>query len=355
MVENNKEVLVKVSNLKTYFPVRKGVFKKVVGHVKAVDDVSLEIHKGETLGVVGESGCGKTTLGKTILQLYKPTEGSVEYKFEDGEKDLVKMTHKELDDARKKLQIVFQDPYSSLNPAFTIFGSLEEPLIKFGVKSKEERRKIVGDILEQVNMPREYMTRYPNEFSGGQRQRIGIARALLVNPELIVCDEAVSALDVSIQAQVLKLLKQIQKERNLTYIFITHDLSVVEYISDRICVMYLGKVVELANTEDLFKNTIHPYTKALLSAIPIAELSKKKKRIPLIGDVPSPVNPPKGCPFHPRCEFCHENCKTDVPELRKFNFGDGDHFVSCHYAEEILKNIETGRKMVKEMQEEKKA
>lgn len=337
-MKNKHDILVTVSNLKSWFPVKKGVFKRTVGYVKAVDDVNLSVYRGETLGIVGESGCGKTTLGKTILQLQKPHSGQVEYAFEEGVKDLVQMTDKELDEARKKLQIVFQDPYSSLNPAFTIYGSLSDPLKKMGVKTKVERQKIIGDLLEAVNMPRDYMTRYPNEFSGGQRQRIGIARALSVNPELIVCDEAVSALDVSIQAQVLKLLKKLQKERNLTYLFITHDMSVVEYISDRVAVMYLGKVVELAETDDLFAHTIHPYTKALLSAIPSADLSKKRKRIPLQGDVPSPVNPPSGCPFHPRCSMCKNKCKTDIPQLRSFDFSGKEHFVSCHYAEEFIRS-----------------
>ena len=258
MENKEKEVLLKVRNARTYFPIKKGLLKKTVGHVKAVDDISLDVYKGETLGLVGESGCGKTTLGKSILQLVPITDGSMEYKFEDGYKNLRTLSRKEIDNARKKIQIVFQDPYSSLNPAFTIFGSLEDPLIKFGVKKKEDRVKIIGDLLEAVNLPRDYMTRYPNEFSGGQRQRIGIARALSVNPELIICDEAVSALDVSIQAQVLKLLNQLKEERDLTYIFITHDLSVVEYLADRIAVMYLGRVVELTTSEELFANTLHP-------------------------------------------------------------------------------------------------
>lgn len=336
-MENNRELLLKVSGLETHFPVKKGVFKRTVGYVRAVDGVDLEVYRGETLGIVGESGCGKTTLGKSILQLYRPTSGSVEYTFPEGKKDLMKLGHKALDEARRKLQIVFQDPYSSLNPAFTIFGSFVDPLNKFGVKKRSDQEKLVGDLLEAVNLPRDYMTRYPNEFSGGQRQRIGIARALSVNPELIVCDEAVSALDVSIQAQVLKLLKKLQDERNLTYLFITHDLSVVEYVSDRIAVMYLGKVVELATTDELFRNTLHPYTCALLSAIPVADISKKRKRIPLQGDVPSPVNPPSGCPFHPRCPKCKEKCTVDIPKLTAYQIGKEEHFVSCHFAMEMMK------------------
>ncbi len=327
-----REVLLRVEGIKTHFPIRKGVVKRVVGHVKAVDDVSLDIYKGEILGVVGESGCGKTTLGKSILSLIKPTGGKVTYCGDGQSLELPSKDKAVQDEMRKKLQIVFQDPYASLNPAFTIFGSMEEPLKKYGLKSKKDREKKVAELLEAVNMPAEYMTRYPNEFSGGQRQRIGIARALSVDPEFIVCDEAVSALDVSIQAQVLQLLKELRDKFNLTYMFITHDLSVVEYISDRIVVMYLGKIVELADTEDLFSNTQHPYTKALLSAIPVADITKVKKRTPLQGDVPSPANPPSGCPFHPRCPSCTAKCKTDVPPLRNIGTEEKAHFVSCHLA-----------------------
>ena len=332
----NKEVLLKVRNAKTYFPIKKGVLKRTVGFVKAVDDINLDVYKGETLGLVGESGCGKSTLGKSILQLVPVTEGSMEYHFEDGWKDLRKLSRAELDNARKKIQIVFQDPYSSLNPAFTIYGSLEDPLIKFGMKDKKERIEKIGSLLEDVNLPRDYMTRYPNEFSGGQRQRIGIARALSVDPELIICDEAVSALDVSIQAQVLKLLNKLKEERNLTYIFITHDLSVVEYLADRIAVMYLGRIVELTTSEELFANTLHPYTKALLSAIPIADPTKKRKRIPLQGDVPSPANPPSGCTFHPRCPDCMEKCRSERPVLEEYVIDGVSHFVSCHKVKEEI-------------------
>lgn len=330
----NKEVLLELRDVKTYFPVQKGVLKRTAGYVKAVDGVSIDIYRGETIGLVGESGCGKTTLGKTILQLIKPTSGEINYQFQDGKKDLIKLTSKELDLAREKLQIVFQDPYSSLNPAFTIFGQLEDPLRKFGVKSRKERRQIIGDLLEAVNMNRDYMDRYPNEFSGGQRQRIGIARALSVGPELIICDEAVSALDVSIQAQVLQLLQKLKEERRLTYIFITHDLSVVEYISDRIAVMYLGQIVELAYAEQLYRHTMHPYTKALLSAIPVADVQHKKRRIVLDGDVPSPVNKPPGCAFHPRCPLATERCRKEAPALKKYLIDDKEHYVSCHLVDE---------------------
>ncbi|PUU91165.1 oligopeptide transport system ATP-binding protein [Halanaerobium congolense] len=326
----NKEVLLELRDLKTYFPVQKGVFKRTVAHVKAVDGVSINIYKGETLGLVGESGCGKTTLGKTILQLVKATAGEAIYNFDGEKKDLNKLSDKEMMKARKKLQIVFQDPHSSLNPAFTIFGSLQDPLKQFGVKSKAERKKIIGDLLEAVNLRREYMNRYPHEFSGGQRQRIGIARALSVEPELIVCDEAVSALDVSIQAQVLKLLQDLKEERNLTYLFITHDLSVVEYISDRIAVMYLGKIVELADSDDLYNNTLHPYTEALLSAIPVADLDHKSERIILEGNVPSPVDPPSGCPFHPRCPKKIAKCSKVIPELKKYEIDGREHYAACH-------------------------
>ena len=279
-----KKEILKLRDVKVYFPVKAGVFNRTVGHVMAVDGVDLDIYRGEVLGLAGESGCGKTTLGKAILRLVEPTNGEVTYvSKEDDETELTSLEKKDMDPFRKKLQIVFQDPHSSLNPSCTIFGSLQDPLKKFGVNSKEERRKIIGDLLEAVNMRREYMDRYPHEFSGGQRQRIGIVRALCLDPELIVCDEAVSALDVSIQAQVLQLLMQLKKDNNLTYLFITHDLSVTEYLCDRIAVMYLGRIVELCDSEDLYKNTLHPYSEALISAIPVADLDKKTKRIVLEG------------------------------------------------------------------------
>lgn len=332
---DDAEPILKLRGVETHFAVRKGVFQKVAGHVKAVDGINLDVMRGEVLGVVGESGCGKTTLGKSILQLVRPTGGEIIYN--DGGRDvgLRNLSDEEMQPYRKKLQIVFQDPHSSLNPAFTIFGSLQDPLKRYGIKSRKERRKIIGDLLEAVNLRREYMDRYPHEFSGGQRQRIGIARALCVEPELIVCDEAVSALDVSIQAQVLELLMKLKKERNLTYIFITHDLSVTEYLCDRIAVMYLGRIVELARTEDLYANTLHPYTQALLSAIPVADLDKKSHRVVLEGDVPSPLNPPSGCAFHPRCRYATDVCKKEVPELKTFGNGPSEHFAACHRIGEI--------------------
>jgi len=328
------EPILKLRDLKTYFPVRAGVFKTVVGHVKAVDGVDLDVLRGEVLGLVGESGCGKTTLGKSILQLVRPTDGAVIYDNNGAEVELRGLSDDQLVPYRKQLQIVFQDPHSSLNPSFTIFGSLEDPLKQYGVKSKAERRRIIGDLLEAVNMRREYMDRYPHEFSGGQRQRIGIARALCVGPEIVVCDEAVSALDVSVQAQVLKLLMDLKVERNLTYVFITHDLSVTEYLCDRIAVMYLGRIVELGDTADIYADTLHPYTEALLSAIPVADLDRKSKRIVLEGDVPSPVNPPSGCPFHPRCPKAVARCSTDVPELKRHTRNGRDHFAACHLVDD---------------------
>ncbi len=329
----NKEILLELRGVKTFFPIRSGFFNKITDHVKAVNDIDLDIYRGETLGLVGESGCGKTTLGKSIIQLVHATDGTMMYDFGEsggGKKDLRKLSKEDEQMLHKRAQIVFQDPYSSLNPSFTIFQSLADPLRHFGVKDKEEQRKIIGDILEAVNMRREYMDRYPHEFSGGQRQRIGIARALCVNPEMVVCDEAVSALDVSIQAQVLNLLMKLKEERNLTYIFITHNLSVVEYISDRIAVMYLGKIVELADTEQIFDNTMLPYTEALLSAIPIVDPDHKHSRIVLEGDVPNPVRPPDGCLFHPRCKKCMEICKKERPKLIKHTVEGKDHFCACH-------------------------
>lgn len=337
----SKVELLKIKNLKTYFPIKEGFFGKVTKNVQAVNDISLTIYKGETLGLVGESGCGKTTLGKTIVGLYNATDGEMQYNFDGTYKDLSKLDKEEKDLARRRIQIVFQDPHSSLNPSFTIYQSLSDPLKKFGIKTKEGRREIIGNLLEAVNMRREYMDRYPHEFSGGQRQRIGIARALCINPELVICDEAVSALDVSIQAQVLNLLKDLKDTLGLTYVFITHDLSVVEYISDRIAVMYLGRIVELSDAEQLYKYPIHPYTKALLSAIPVIDEKRDRKRILLEGDVPSPVSPPSGCHFHGRCKQCEEICKTEVPKPVLFEIDGFEHSVACHFAQrnyEALKN-----------------
>ena len=331
-MSENKEVLVELRGVKTFFPIRGGLMNKVKDHVKAVNDINLDIYRGETLGLVGESGCGKTTLGKSIIQLVKSTDGTMMYDFggDVGKLDLRKLDKEGEKLLHQKLQIVFQDPYSSLNPSFTIFQSLADPLRQFGVKDPAEQRRMIGEIMEAVNMRPEYMDRYPHEFSGGQRQRIGIARALLVDPELIVCDEAVSALDVSIQAQVLNLLLKLKEERNLTYIFITHNLSVVEYISDRIAVMYLGRIVELSTTEEIFTNTMHPYTEALLSAIPVVDPGNKHSRIVLEGDVPNPVNPPSGCHFHPRCKKCMEICKQQQPELKKHMVNGVEHYCACH-------------------------
>ena len=328
---SERKPIITVKGLKTHFPV-KGT-KKVV---RAVDGVDLVIYEGETLGVVGESGCGKTTLGKTILQLIRPTGGEVIYEFEDGPADLCKMNYRQLDKARREMQIVFQDPQSSLNPSFTVYQSMSDPLKKFGLKTKAERRQRVGDLLEEVNMQREYMDRYPSEFSGGQRQRIGIARALSINPKVVVCDEAVSALDVSIQAQVLNLMNDLKRERGLTYIFISHDMSVIEYISDRIVVMYLGKIMEISDAETLYKKPVHPYTQALLSAIPVADIDHQKERILLEGDVPSPINVPNGCRFHTRCQHCQQICKEKEPELKTYIEDGKEHMVACHFSDKAF-------------------
>ena len=328
---SERKPIITVKGLKTHFPV-KGT-KKVV---RAVDGVDLVIYEGETVGVVGESGCGKTTLGKTILQLIRPTGGEVIYEFEDGPADLCKMNYRQLDKARREMQIVFQDPQSSLNPSFTVYQSMSDPLKKFGLKTKAERRQRVGDLLEEVNMQREYMDRYPSEFSGGQRQRIGIARALSINPRVVVCDEAVSALDVSIQAQVLNLMNDLKRDRNLTYIFISHDMSVIEYISDRIVVMYLGKIMEISDAEELYKKPVHPYTQALLSAIPVADIDHQKERILLEGDVPSPINVPSGCRFHTRCQHCQQICKEKEPELKTYIENGKEHMVACHFSDKAF-------------------
>ncbi|WP_409340856.1 ABC transporter ATP-binding protein [Paenibacillus sp. MBLB4367] len=333
--EIEDDILLDIRNMKKYYPVYKGLLKKVVGQVKAVDNVSLFVRKGETLGLVGESGCGKSTLGKCIVRLQSPTSGEMLYRLGDGGmRDILALDKKESFDVRKKIQIVFQDPYSSLNPVKTIYESFDEPLRLHRMGTKAERKEIVERLLESVNLRADYMYRYPHEFSGGQRQRICIARALCIKPDLIVCDEPVSALDVSIQAQVLNLMKDLQQQMKLTYLFIAHDLSVVEYMSDRIAVMYLGQVVELADSTSLYVKPQHPYTQALLSAVPTPEPGLKKERIVLKGDVPSPIDPPKGCRFHPRCEKCIDICRVEAPAFRKVA-GTKDHYAACHLVDTV--------------------
>ncbi len=329
-----QEHLLEISHLKKYFPIKQGLLSKVVGHVKAVNDVTLTIRKGETLGLVGESGCGKTTVGRSILRLIEPTEGSV--KFEGRE--ITKLPTSEMRHLRREMQIIFQDPYSSLNPRITIGGMLSE-IIKFhGLrKSAGEVQSRVEELLEVVGLRPEYARRYPHEFSGGQRQRIGIARALSVEPKFIVCDEPVSALDVSIQSQVINLLEDLQKNFNLTYLFIAHDLSVVKHISDRVAVMYLGEIVETAPAKELYANPKHPYTQALLSAVPLPDPRHQQQRIILTGDVPSPANLPSGCHFHPRCPKAMPECRTIHPVL-----GDdgANHLTRCLlYPESVPKDV----------------
>jgi oligopeptide/dipeptide ABC transporter ATP-binding protein len=322
-LRNAPDLLV-VKNLQTWFPIRKGFFSKIVGYVKAVDDVSFTIKKGETLGLVGESGCGKTTTGRSILRLIEPTGGTVMF---DG-KDITKMPKDDLRKLRKDMQIIFQDPFSSLNPRLTIGQMLREVLEVHEIAKGDEAQKQVGDLLEIVGLRKQYYNRYPHEFSGGQRQRIGIARALAVKPKFIVCDEPVSALDVSIQSQIINLLMDLQKEFGLTYLFISHSLSVVEHISDRVAVMYLGKIAEIADYKDLYDNPKHPYTEALLSAAPEPDPKKKKQRIILTGDIPSPAKVPTGCYFHPRCPKVQEACKTTTPQLASLD-SNPTHEVSC--------------------------
>ncbi|EHS54891.1 dipeptide ABC transporter ATP-binding protein [Paenibacillus kribbensis] len=319
------EPLIQVEGLKKYFPITGGVFQRTVGYVKAVDDVSFDIHKGESFGLVGESGCGKSTIGRTILRLMDKTDGSVRYKGED----LHGLSKERIRALRPKLQIVFQDPFSSLNPRIKVGEAIGEALLDHGLIDRSELRKKVNETLNICGLSSYHYDRYPHEFSGGQRQRIGIARALILNPDFIVADEPVSALDVSIQAQIINLLSDLQQERQLTYLFISHDLSVVEHLCSRIGVMYLGSMVELASKEELFRNPLHPYTKALLSAVPIPDPTVKRQRIVLKGDIPSPANPPSGCKFHTRCPMAEARCKTEAPVYR--DAGD-QHFVACHFA-----------------------
>lgn len=329
MEEKNteKEPLIRVENLKKNYPIRGGVITHTTGYVHSVDGVSFSIAEGETLGLVGESGCGKSTVGRQLVGLEKPTGGRL---FYHG-KDMEKLSGKEKKSVRTQLQMVFQDPYSSLNPRKHIYEILSQPMLYHGISNKETVHRDVDRLLDMVGLPKHVLGRYPHEFSGGQRQRICIARALALNPEFIVCDEPVSALDVSIQAQIINLLKNLQKKYNLTYLFISHDLSVVEYISDTVGVMYLGNLVEYGATEDIFRNPLHPYTKALFSAIPVPDPTVKMERIVLEGSIPSPANPPAGCKFHTRCANCMEKCKTEVPQQREIEPG---HYVVCHLYDE---------------------
>lgn len=329
MAEKKQEVLLEVKNLKKYFTINSGLFGGNTEYVKAVDDISFTINKGETLGLVGESGCGKSTTGRTLIRLYDVTGGEIVF---DGA-EIGQMTEAELKPYRKKIQMIFQDPYASLNSRMTVADIIGEPLDIHGIASGEARQERIYELLHTVGLSKDHASRYPHEFSGGQRQRIGIARALAVNPDFIICDEPISALDVSIQAQVVNMLEDLQKEYGLTYLFIAHDLSMVKHISDRIGVMYLGKMAEIADSAKLYEEPKHPYTQALLSAIPIPdpEVTRKTERIILEGDVPSPLNPPSGCRFRTRCRYAMDRCSTEEPQLQ--DTGDG-HMVACHLMDE---------------------
>ncbi len=338
MPSDQEHVLLDVKNLKKYFPIRRGFFKKVVGHVKAVDGVSFFIKKGETFGLVGESGCGKTTTGRTILRLLEPTAGEITFNYDGKSVRVDELDNEAMRALRRHMQIVFQDPYSSLNPRLTIKQIVGEPLIVNEMTSKDELADRVAQLLRAVGMRPEYLDRYPHAFSGGQRQRIGIARALALNPKLIVCDEPVSALDVSIQAQALNLLEDLQDDFDLTYLFVAHDLSVIKHISDRVAVMYVGKLVEMAETDALYVTPKHPYTEALMAAVPRPDPRARKERKVLEGEVANPANPPPGCYFHPRCPYSQAICEQEEPPFRDLGNDLGSasgHWVACHFAEEL--------------------
>lgn len=322
-METKNDRLLEVKGLKKYFPITGGLLRKIVGYVKAVDGVDLFIKRAETLGLVGESGCGKSTLGRAILRLIDATEGEITY----NDQNILELTKEEMRELRKKMQIIFQDPYASLNPRMTVGDIVGEPMDIFGIAKGREKEEKILELLNIVGLDVQHIRRYPHEFSGGQRQRIGIARALAVNPEIIICDEPVSALDVSVRSQVLNLMQELQQKFQLTYLFISHDLSVVKHISDRICVMYLGKIVEVSEKNELYSNPLHPYTKALLSAIPIPDPEAKRERIILEGDVPTPINPPTGCRFHTRCQYAMPICSRQEPILKDTG---NEHFVACH-------------------------
>lgn len=332
--ENGKEILIQVKNLKKHFPILRGILRRQVGAVQAVDSITFNIYKGETLGLVGESGCGKSTAGRAILQLLKPTDGQVFYQ----DKELTNLSKSEMRKIRRDMQIIFQDPFASLNPRMTVGSIIGEPLQIHKIGDSISRKERVRELLEIVGLNPFYINRYPHEFSGGQRQRIGIARALATNPSFIVADEPISALDVSIQAQVVNLLDDLKDELNLTYLFIAHDLSMVRYISDRVAVMYLGRIVELSDQSLVFKKPLHPYTQALLSAIPIPDplLEEERQRTILEGDVPSPADPPKGCRFHPRCQYASDICLEIDPEYRNMGSETDEHWVACHRAENFM-------------------
>jgi len=331
MSNNNADTLLRVENLKMHFPIYRGVFQRQVGAVLAVDGISFDVRRGETLGLVGESGCGKSTTGRAILQLYKPTAGQVHFEGVD----LIKLRGEELRHMRRKMQMIFQDPYASLNPRMTVEQIVGEPLIVHSAATGKEIHERVENLLGLVGLNPAFATRYPHEFSGGQRQRIGVARALALQPSFIICDEPISALDVSIQAQVVNLLEELQEQFNLTYLFIAHDLSMVRHISKRVAVMYLGVIVELTTRDELYLNPLHPYTQALLSAVPIPDpvVAAQRQRIILEGDVPSPANPPSGCHFRTRCPIAESICAEKQPEFRELKSG---HFVACHFAERFL-------------------